>query len=348
MKRFFLLAVVALSPLLADVPLIPPNKGQNLVINNRILAKINDRSISVLDVMKKMDLDMSRRYPDLADSKSARFQYYTTQWKETLIDMIDTELMIADAEKLEVKVNDAEVREEMLQRFGPNIMASLDEIGISYEEAKEFVHSEMIVERMHWFRVNAKVLQKINPIEIKAIYKDYLVKNPPVQEWEYQVVSIRSPEKELSETIAKKAYDLLHSHQASLDNLAETLKKETPTEVDVTVTVSQDFEANERTISDQHKAIIPTLLPQTFSKPAAQLSKSDNSIVHRIFFLKKANKKEPLPFEQAADKIKHKLIEQAITKQGTTYIEKLRQKYGYDEEHMKEMIPSDFQPFSFQ
>src|SRR5690349_12572308 len=121
---------------------------QDIVIYNRILAKVNGKSISVIDVMKKMDLFLQRYYPEHAQSKMARFQYYSKQWRDTLSQMIDQELMLADAEHLELKVTDAEVREEVLGRFGPNIMSTLDSIGMTYDEARTQIYNEMVVHRI--------------------------------------------------------------------------------------------------------------------------------------------------------------------------------------------------------
>ena len=104
--------------------------------------------------------------------------------------------MIADAEKLEVKVTDAEVREEILNRFGPNIMPNLDKLGVTYEEAAKMIHEEMIMQRMIWFRVNSKALAKSTRQDVKEAYKQYCDKNPELEEWQYQVLSIRSPDKD--------------------------------------------------------------------------------------------------------------------------------------------------------
>ncbi len=37
---------------------------QNIVINNRILLKVNGKSITVMDVVRKMDLLFYRQYPE--------------------------------------------------------------------------------------------------------------------------------------------------------------------------------------------------------------------------------------------------------------------------------------------
>ena len=102
----------------ANLSLMDSNQSsQHLVVNNRILAKVNDKTISVLDVMKKMDVFLTRYYPHLSDSTTARYQYFSSQWKDVLSQMIDNELMLADAEKLELKVTDAEVRETIIERL---------------------------------------------------------------------------------------------------------------------------------------------------------------------------------------------------------------------------------------
>lgn len=183
---FFLAAsLLFAAPQWADAPsLLPPEGHEELIVYNRILAKINDKTLSVIDVMKKMDLFLQRNYPEMVGSKIARYQFYSAQWRDTLSHMIDQELMLADAEHLELKVTDAEVREEMLDRFGPAIMATLDQLNISYEEARKMIHSEMVVQRMMWYRVQSKALNMVNPQDIKDAYKQFCEENPALEQWE--------------------------------------------------------------------------------------------------------------------------------------------------------------------
>ena len=160
---FTLASICCLAPLASDEvapPTLEHEDTQELVIYNRILAKVNDKTISVIDVMKKMDLFLQKYYPHLVDSKLARYQFYSAQWRDHLTQMIDQELMLADAAKIELKVADAEVREEIMNRFGPNIMTILDQLGLTYDEARKMIYDEMIMQRMIWFRVNSKALEQ--------------------------------------------------------------------------------------------------------------------------------------------------------------------------------------------
>ncbi len=346
----YLLPLFCLSPLLtyADAPESTPPTAQEepgeLVVYNRILAKVNGKTISIVDLMKKMDLFIQKYYPHLADSKIARYQFYSSQWRDYLSQMIDNELMIADAEKLEVKVTDAEVREEILSRFGPNIMPALDPLGLSYEEARQMIHDEMIVQRMMWFRVNSKAISSVNSQDVKEAYKQFCEKNPELEEWHYQVLSVRSSDKSAGEALASRAFELLQS-KLEFTALPEHLK---PADETTTITISPDIDADEKNISSSHKEVLKTLTAGSFSPPIPQVSRVDNSVVHRIFYLKKHSRKEVPPFEKMAEKLKDQLLQAASTKENSHYISKLRKRLGYDEKHMTETLPRDFEPFAMR
>jgi hypothetical protein len=346
--NMFLVAVfcsLAGSSARADAPEIPQDEpSSELVVYNRILAKVNDKTISVVDVMKRMDLFLQKNFPHLTNSKMARYQFYSSQWRDYLTQIIDTELMIADAAKLEVKVTEAEVREEILNRFGPAIMPTLDKLGLTYEECRQMVHDEMIVQRMIWFRVNSKALANVNSQDVKEAYRQYCTKNPEMEEWQYQVLSIRSPDKTASESLAARAFELLNAKLdlPAVSNQLKALNEAT------SITISPDMQADEKSVSASHKEVLKTLSNNSFSPPIAQVSRVDNSVVYRIFYLKKHSKKELPPLEKMADQLKDELLQQAVGKENSQYFLKLRERLGYDEKHTMEMLPHDVQPFALR
>jgi hypothetical protein len=321
------------------------NSYQQLAVNNRILAKVNGKTISVLDVMKKMDVFLTRYYPQYASSPIARHQYFSTQWRDFLSQMIDNELILADAEKLELKITDSEVREAIIERFGPNIMASLDKLQMTYEEAKKMVQDDITVEKMTWYRIHSKALQNVNPQDIKIAYQDFLKKNPPQDNMEYQVLSIRTQDEALGEETAKKAHKLLCSAKKSLSEVMEEISLELKDRNDITVSLSDEIKSDSKTISDAHKSVLLQLALNSISEPIRQFSKTDKSAVYRIFHLKNHSTVLPPTFAKIADKLKNELIDLAIARESQVYIEKLREKFGYDEKAMRESIAEDFQPF---
>lgn len=328
----------------AELPPIQMQEPEEIVVYNRILAKVNGKTISVIDVMKKMDLFIQKHYPQFAESKSACFQFYSSQWRQYLSQMIDQELMLADAEHLEVKVTDAEVREEILERFGPSIMVTLDKIGLTYEETRKMIHDELIVQKMTWFRINSKALASVNSVDVKEAYKQYCIDNPELEEWNYQVLSIRSPNPTIGETIAARAFELLKS-ETNIAAIPDQLKT---SDEELTLHLSPELQADDKSISQPHREVLKTLTENSYSQPIAQVSRADNSIVHRIFYLKKHTKKAIPTFTKMADQLKDNLLQEAADRENSLYISKLRERFGYDEKQMTETLPSDFQPFALR
>lgn len=325
---------------------MPPPEGK-VIIHNRILAKVNGKTISVMDVVKKMDVFLNEHYPEYIHNEAAKYQFYSTQWKATLNQIIDGELIIADAEKMELKVGDAEVREKIHERFGPNVVKTLDKLGINYDEARHLVWTDMVVQRMNWFRVYSKVEQNINPKEVKEAYKDYSAKNPPLEEWEYEVLSIRSKDKASGESAASYAANMIAQTQAGLKATAEMIKNTEEYKEKIACQVSEVIKANDKNISEAHKKAILSLNPGEYSAPISQVSRINNELVERIYHLLSHKKKETPTFQAMADRLKDELVQKEAMTLSKQYIQKLRKRYGFDERHTENKIPDDFQPFSF-
>lgn len=312
-------------------------------INNRILARVNGKTISVMDVMKKMDVYISRAYPELEDNITARFQFFSTNWKQVLTQMVDNELILADAEKMELKVADAEVRETLHERFGPNIMSTLDKLNISFEEAWQMIYSEMAVQRMSWYRVNSKAMALIGPNDIKAAYLNYLKENPPSETWQYRVLSIRAEAEEIGKNVAEKAHTLLSTHNVDVEKIAEKMNEE-QLDSSVKINLSEEYKVENKDLAHSHREILESLTPGTCSLPISQVSRYSHAIVHRIFFLKEHTKSRPPTFDAMMDKLHDNLVQKEIDKELPEYLGKLRKKFNFDEKILDE-LPSDFQPF---
>lgn len=326
---FFLVLVLAA---IAEEP--------KIAVQNAILAKVNGTTISMLDVKKKMDLFFHQNYSHLADSTQARFQFYETSWHQMLMEMIDHQLILADATEKEVKLSDGEIREEMEMRFGPNIMLTLDKIGLSYDEAWKMVKEELIVSRMNWWFIHSKALAQVTPQDIRHTYRLYLEENPSYQEWKYRIISMRG---ENAEAIAKKAYSLLTASENSPECLADALKA-----IDPSIQVSSEYTATDRELSKTHQAALAPLSPTQYSQPLLQTSRSDKQPIARIFYLSQKSDHPAPSFEQISTTLRQELLQKAAAQESTSYLAKLHKHYGYDDSYLNAMIPSDFHPFSLE
>lgn len=322
-------------------PMLDFSSNQKIAVQNSILARVNGKTISMMDVKKKMDLQFHQSYPQYANSPQARIQYYEMSWRHVLMDLIDNELIISDALDKEIKLSDGEVRETMEERFGPNVMQTLDRIGLTYDETWKMIKNEMIVQRMSWYFVQSKAMNSVTPQDIRQAYRLHLEKNPAYSEWKYQVISIRADKAD--DSLAEEIYDFLIDTQPDPKTLEKALKKwETP---DTSISISSEFKAKTQELSDIHKTSLAALEPGNYSKPSFQISRADKKTVYRIFYLIDKTDFPAPPFETLSNQLRSDLMQKAVVQESQVYLEKLRKHYGFEAD---KTLPEDLHPFSLQ
>jgi hypothetical protein len=343
MRYSLFLGILCCSILSAELPSSMMNfSGEPKIgVQNAILAKVNGTTISMMDVKKKMDMIFYQHYPQLAESTQARYQFYETSWRRMLMEMIDNELILADAADKEVKLTDAEVREEIENRFGPNVMTTLDKIGITYDETWKLIKNEMLVARMSWWFIQAKAMAKVTPQEIRQGYRLYLKENPARTEWTYRVLSIRGGDRE----IADELYENIRT--MSLEKVNEFLKEFEEAHSTCSLSLSNEYKASDAELSESHRTGLENLAPGSFGSPITQVSR-DKKKLARIFYLAEKVDIPALTFEQMAPQIRNELIQKNSMEVSAAYLGKLRKHYRFDADHLQESLPTDLQPFALQ
>jgi hypothetical protein len=336
--RYLVLILSTASVLLGQIPMMDFASGQEVAVQNCILTTVNENIISVLDVKKKLDVLFHQNYPNLANSTQARYQFYEKSWRPVLMELIDQELILADAASKEIKLSDGEVREEMEMRFGPSVLATLDHIGITYDEAWKLIKNELIVRRMSWWFVQSKAIQNVTPSAIRTAYQAYKKAHPSYTDFKYQVIVIKNqmePEK------IKQIEELFLSSNQSPDALREECQK-----IDPSIQISTEYAVKDLDISAVHLQALSSLEPKSYSRVIEGKNRGEKNPVFRIFYL---NEKEHHPtesFEAMTPSLKNELIQKSIAKESYLYLEKLRKQNGFDEKHLTQNLPDNFQPFS--
>ncbi len=307
---------------------------QDLVINNRVLVRINAKPITVMDVVRKMDLFFYRQYPELATSPVARYQFYGSAWETMLTALIDDYLIVADAEEKGVVISEGEIREELENLFGPDVVFNLDGMGLSLAEATEMLKMELTVQRMNMMMVRARAMTDVKPKEVRARYEQMLKDNPPQNSWVYRVLSIRGDE---HERVAQEASKLLNEQKLPFEEIVATLS--TP---DIEISVSDDYQREEGSISLGHMAVLQTLSAGAYSAP---LSKDS---VSRIFCLGDYQEGESTPFNDIAEKIRSEIVQEVSGKFNEEYRMKLRVHYGMTDQYLSEVVPEGYAPFALR
>jgi hypothetical protein len=310
------------------------NYPQHLIVNNRILLKINGKAITVMDVVKKMDLLFYQQYPDLAASTLARYQFYTSAWRMILGAVIDDYLIMEDAEEKKITVNDGEVREELERIFGPDVVINIDKLGMSLDEAFDLLKTDLIVQKMTSIMVRSKAMTDVHPIVVKQRYEKVRAENPPLNYWVYRILSIRGPN---HETVAQKAYQMITEQGVSFEKVTQSVEEE-----GVELTYSEEYKQKESDLSLSYRAILETLSAGVASAPVS------NQKVSRLFCFKGIEKMEPPAFKEVEEGIKRELTQEAMVRYNQEYRQKLRKLHGLTETYLSSVIPDDLQPFNLR
>ncbi|HEY4832606.1 MAG TPA: hypothetical protein VIH61_08630 [Waddliaceae bacterium] len=337
MKRFFCLGLVSLATLTAAPPAnfsLEQGYPETLVVNNRILLKLNGQAITVMDVTRKMDLLFYRQYPELASSNLARYQYYVSGWRMILSAVIDESLIMADAEEKEVVVNDGEVREELEKLFGPEVVINLDKLGMTLEEAFDLLKTELTVQRMTSIMVRSRAMSEVHPTTIRERYKKVLEENPPQNYWIYRILSIRGQD---HERVANIVYNLMKEQEIPFEELAYQIEEE-----GIDISCSEEYRQIEKDLSSSYRTVLESLAVGVVSTPVS------NSKGSRLFCLKAIEKKEPPSFKEVEDELKNELTQEAMTRYQTEYRQKLHKQYGLTEQYLSLVIPPNLQPFALK
>ncbi|MEI6242911.1 MAG: SurA N-terminal domain-containing protein, partial [Chlamydiota bacterium] len=319
-----------------------------IAVQNTVLIQINGNKISVLDVMKKMDIMFYKNFPDMRDSLPARFQFYTNSWKHVLEEMINTELILIEAEHRELKVTDGEIREDMETRFGPNILTSLEKLGLSYDETMNMIKKDLIVKKMTGYFIHLKAMQSVHPELIRTAYSAYLETHPAFEEWTYQIISIQAPEEPFQKHMAEKVLALVQKEKKDPDTLLPLFKELEKNYPSSAITLSSEYKVTDKEVSANHKEILTKTPKETYSALQVQKNKTDGKSQVRIFYVKNHENHNPPAFNEMANNLKDELLQKAVADESEHYLSKLRKNYGYNDTSLKTALPEDFQPFKME
>lgn len=318
---------------------IMPAYEPKLIVHNRILYALPGKAFSLLDVTKKLDEVFEKAYPDLAASSGARYQFYNANWKSVFMDLVFNQLILADAKAKELKLTDGEIREEMDSRYGPNVHATLEKQGRSYEEVWQALRDEMSIERMRWFFIQGKAIQNVTPQKLKAAYTSYVANNPPKEHWTYQMISCRGDVTEEAKQACDACYELLLEKKLKkIEEIPSAIKELQEKFSDIKIEISTPYKVTSEEASEEHRKALSDLDMMQFSKPLLQIMRKTQTPVYRIFYLSEKTEQNPSPFSEMAGDLKQKLLQEEAATYSQEYFEKLCSKYNLSSSDLKEVL----------
>ncbi len=361
-KLLPLLFLVTMGSLAATYAPISPMYGNRLgeksqakiIVHNRPLAKINGKVFSVMDVKKRMDNYLAKAYPEIFTEPESVFQFYVHSWRNVLQEMIDNELMLMEGESLSYKLDKTYIKEELREKYGPNINQKLDELGLTSEEAERTVEDDLICRSLMWYRVWQKSINQVTPEVVKEHYAKQQENRPKQDEWTYQMCTIRGRDAEAAEKLAedvRKLFSLVgndEGNQGSLGSaLADAVKAVSAiTPSGVTVKLSDDIHLTSQQLSTENLSILENMTPLSISEPIKQKSRYDDTTVMRLFFVKEHLVKEPPSFEELESEIREGLVAKEGEKIKAEYMNKLRKRFCCEHLVVDKMYNAQFPVFS--
>jgi hypothetical protein len=346
MKKLLLSFLLVSGSLAAQFPPLMLGQEENvdLIVNNQILAKVNGKPISVIDIMKKMDILFLRRFPEYTRSKVARYQFYMANWKPILNELIEKELILADAQEKKIPVSSGDVRQEMETMFGPNIIGNLDKVGLTFDEAWKIVQGDITIKRMIYVRVNSIAGKLVTPQKVREGYEKVAKESALPPRWKYQVISIRDE----NATQAAEAANLIHHLIAEENVPTNDLKAKLADYNDVVkgtqINISEVQDQTEKEVSEAYRLIFATLEEGQITTPLAQRSR-DKSSVFRIFSMIEKDPGGEIPFTKLENEVRAQLQDEAVAAEASSYIKKLKRYYDVQEMHLD---ADHFTPFSLK
>lgn len=353
--KYLLAPLLVLSPLTlnavsswntTDLTRIEKNsRPSRIVIDNRVLANINEKPISVMDIMKKMDTYFYRDYPHLVDSDVARYQFYKGHWNYVFDDMVNNQLIFTDAKNRKVEVTRGDIRQELERLYGPDIITNLDKIGLTYDEAWDMTEQDIHVRRMMSSVLYLKGAYDTCPADLLAAFDEYAAKNKKPDHWVYHILSFRGPNAIENAQMAKGVLDDINRNPKDFKTLSLMLKEKLENFETKQISISDQFKLSSTEISETHKNVLEDLETNTFSSPLQEVSRVDKKSLYRIFYLAEHIPGGKTEFEEVEDKLKESLIQVKVDQEITEYIAGLRERFGVTQKSIDDITPSKFEPF---
>ncbi len=314
------------------------------LFNNRILTRVNGDPISLYDVIKKMDFVFYQQFPQYATSTPARLQFYQTQWRSFLDNVVEEKLLIADAKEKHLSIRDGEVREELERMFGPKVIENIDLAGLTFADAWEMVRNHLTVQRMSYIAVHMKANQQVSPETVRRHYYDNINQYSKPSELEYQLISIKSTDELECSYLANIALEKIINEKQVDANLKKEIEEKASF---AEVSISGPYQRKEQDISDGHLIELKKLQPGECSEPTSFVKdESKKEYYKRIFYLQNIVPSEKMPIEKVETIISDTLLQTAINDLSDKYLNELKKRFGVDKAELKESIPDDYQPFS--
>lgn len=310
-------------------------------VEPQVLARVGDKALTSMDVKRRMDFIFQHQYPQYAKNEMARLEFYKNSWKGVLQDMIQTEMILAHValqeEKIKQKlISDGDVHRELHERFGPDVIASLANIGMTYDEGCAMLRREMQVGNMVYVSVQDKVKKRVRPGDIRERYERLASKMRNKKRWRYQVITINSDSPQHRAKITDLTQQILTREGltalSSLNEKAQTAASIQLVSADekppaFKISVSSTIETGEDDITPERAAALTNLKKGQWSAPITHTQRKSKREVDQILVLHSTLESKPPAFDKEQEKLRMELSGEIYQEEMGKFIHMLEERF---------------------
>lgn len=322
-----------------------PSGASAIQVEPQVLARVGDKALTSMDVKRRMDFIFQHQYPQYAKNEMARIEFYKNSWQGVLQDMIQTEMILAHVtlqeEKIKQKlISDGDVHRELHERFGPDVIASLSNIGMTYEEGCEMLRREMQVGNMIYVSVQDKVKKRVRPEDIRERYERLSSEMRNKKRWRYQVITVDTDSSDDRAKISAIAQQILEREGlTALTSLGE--KAKTAASIQLVsadnkpdnkppafkISVSNTIETGEDDITPERAAALASLKKGEWSAPIAHTLRKSKRDVDQILVLHSTLETKPPAFEKQQEHVRMELSNEIYQEEMGKFIHMLEERF---------------------
>lgn len=302
---------------------------KELFINNKILFRFKNNTITIMDVIHKMNLLFYKSYPHLIHSNISKMQFYSGLFPVLAEAVIDDFLIVADAEEKKISVDIRDVKREIEKFFGDALIDVTNAFNMTEEDVFKIIQRDLIVQKMLGVMVRSRATMFVSPNKIKEAYKEKLKNYKQEKFWSYVILTLDSASVDSTLTFAEEIYDKIISNGFFKEEEILQLASEK----NIEIKISNLLQGTENSLSQMHRGILIAADSNLCSKP---ISYKKDKI--RLFVIKEFSITKEKSFSELEEQLHSELLEKLFEKQELIYREKLREKYSFH----KDILIKDF------
>lgn len=337
MFRFLLLSLMSLTASCFSAS----NVKQSIVVDNRVLATVRDQIITVQDVVKKLDMLFYQQFPQHRGSAEARYEFYQANWKTVFEDLVNRLLVLSWADERQFQVSNGDVRQELEEVFGPDVMINLYESGFSLNEVQEMIRADILLRRLLYFYVRLPVLAGISPSRVRALYEEKRHAEGCAELLHWRSITVKAKQGECAKKEADAVFNMLQKEKISI---ADVCKKIPAT---IEVTASEQFQSVKNELAPHTYEILSKLPDGTYSEPASFVGKQNGQKGWRFYTVDKREQVPLPPIDQMEEALRAEIAQPEIAAKTKELFDSLHKEYQVNTVFSQDELIA-FQPFTFR